>query len=150
MGLRFLVVEGNTREARDRHAVEFGLTPSQSYAAVLERITPGAVCDLAFPADEGANLPDPAGVASYDGVALTGSALHVYQLEPAVSRQIELMRAVYTSGVPAFGSCWGLVSGFGARSLPWPARPWSFPLYIRSFSKVLSPNDRPTSRLVPS
>jgi GMP synthase (glutamine-hydrolysing) len=111
VGLRFLVVEGNTREARDRHAVEFGLTPSQSYAAVLERITPGAVCDLAFPADEGANLPDPAGVASYDGVALTGSALHVYQLEPAVSRQIELMRAVYTSGVPAFGSCWGLQVG---------------------------------------
>lgn len=111
MGLRFLVVEGNTREARDRHAAEFGLTPSQSYAAVLERVAPGAVCDLAFPADEGANLPDPAGLASYDGVVLTGSALHIYRTEPAVTRQVELMRAVYASGVPAFGSCWGLQVG---------------------------------------
>ena len=111
MGLRFLVIEGNTREDRERHAATYGLMPSQSYAAVLGAIEPGAVCDLAFPADEGANLPDPAGLASYDGVVLTGSALHVHRIEPAVTRQIELMRAVYAAGVPAFGSCWGLQVG---------------------------------------
>jgi GMP synthase (glutamine-hydrolysing) len=111
VGLRFLVVEGNTREDRERHAATYGLMPSQSYAAVLGGIEPGAVCDLAFPADEGANLPDPAGLASYDGVVLTGSALHVHRIEPAVTRQIELMRAVYASRVPAFGSCWGLQVG---------------------------------------
>ena len=56
------------------------------------------ICDLAFPADEGANLPDPAGLQSYDGVVLTGSALNLYDETPAVTRQIELMRAVYASG----------------------------------------------------
>ena len=35
--------------------------PSESYAAVLQDIEPDAVCDLAFPADEGANLPDAVG-----------------------------------------------------------------------------------------
>lgn len=111
MALRFLVVEGNTRAARERHAAAYGLMPSQSYAAVLQEIEPGILCDLAFPADEGANLPDPAGLEAYDGVVLTGSALNIYELSPAVTRQIALMRAVYASGTPAFGSCWGLQVG---------------------------------------
>src|SRR3954454_7958811 len=76
--LRFLVVEGNTRPARERHAESYGLTPAASYAAVLQEIEPGILCDIALPADEGANLPDAAGLESYDGVVLTGSALNIY------------------------------------------------------------------------
>ena len=61
MGLKFLVVEGNTRGARQAHKAAYGLMPSESYAAVLQAIEPDAVCDLAFPADEGANLPGSGG-----------------------------------------------------------------------------------------
>ena len=61
MALRFLVVEGNTRSARLAHRAAFGLMPCESYAGVLQAIAPDGVCDLAFPADEGANLPDPGG-----------------------------------------------------------------------------------------
>src|SRR5918993_1502731 len=112
--LRILVVEGNTRPARERHAAVYGLTPAQSYAATLQEIEKGVLCDIAHPADEGANLPDAGGLQSYDGVVLTGSALNIYDLAPAVTRQIELMRAVYASGTPAFGSCWGVQVGAGA------------------------------------
>ncbi|MDJ1158229.1 type 1 glutamine amidotransferase [Chelatococcus sp. SYSU_G07232] len=108
MALRFLVVEGNTRDGRAAHKASFGATYSESYAATLQAIMPDAVCDLCFPADEGANLPTGEGLASYDGIVVTGSALHAYDPEPAVARQIELMRAVYASGTPSFGSCWGL------------------------------------------
>lgn len=111
MGLRFLVVEGNVREAREAHRAAYGMTPSESYAAVLLGIAPDGACDIAFPADEGANLPDPAGLCAYDGIVLTGSALHIYDPAPAVRRQIDLMRAVYASGTPCFGSCWGLQVG---------------------------------------
>jgi GMP synthase (glutamine-hydrolysing) len=111
MGLRFLVVEGNARAARLAHRAAYGQMPCESYAAVLQAIAPGSVCDLAFPADEGANLPDPAGLESYDGVVLTGSALNVYDATPEVTRQVDLMRAVYASGTPAFGSCWGIQIG---------------------------------------
>jgi GMP synthase (glutamine-hydrolysing) len=114
MGLRFLVVEGNTRDARLAHKAAYGLMPCESYAAVLHALAPGALCDLAFPADEGANLPDPAGLLSYDGIVLTGSALNLYDGTPAVTRQIDLMRAIYASGTPAFGSCWGLQIGAAA------------------------------------
>src|SRR5690349_12094771 len=111
MGLRFLVVEGNTRDAREAHRAGYGLTPSESYAAVLQSIAPDVTYDIALPADEGANLPDPAGLESYDGVFFTGSALHAYQVEPAVTRQIELARTAFRSRTPLFGSCWGIQMG---------------------------------------
>jgi GMP synthase (glutamine-hydrolysing) len=108
MGLRFLVVEGNTRDARQTHRSAYGLMPSESYAAVLQAIAPDALCDLAFPADEGANLPQAEGLESYDGIVLTGSHLSIYDRTPDILRQIDLMRAIYQSGTPSFGSCWGL------------------------------------------
>lgn len=106
--LRLLVVEGNVRPARERHRATYGLTPSESYAAVLKTLAPEAICDIAFPADEGANLPEASGLAEYDGVVITGSALNIWKAEPESMRQVELAREVYKSGTPFFGSCWGL------------------------------------------
>ncbi|QRM28859.1 type 1 glutamine amidotransferase [Microvirga sp. VF16] len=108
MALRFLVVEGNTRGARQAHRQAYGLTLSESYAEVIQGIEGDAVCDIAFPTDEGANLPDAAGLESYDGIVLTGSHLNIYDRTPDILSQIDLMRAVYASRTPSFGSCWGL------------------------------------------
>lgn len=109
--LRLLVVDGNTRAQRESHASGYGAQPAEAYAAEIAAIEPGVVTDICLPADEGANLPDGAGLQSYDGIFLTGSALHIYQIEPAVTRQIELMRAIYAGGTPCFGSCWGIQMG---------------------------------------
>jgi GMP synthase (glutamine-hydrolysing) len=108
MGLRLLVVEGNVREVRERHQAGFGRTYSQSYAEVLRSLADDAQCDLCFPADAGANLPDSGGLSGYDGVAITGSALNIYDGGPAVARQLELTHAIFSAGIPFFGSCWGL------------------------------------------
>jgi GMP synthase (glutamine-hydrolysing) len=110
MALRFLVVEGNTRGARQAHRDAYGLTLSESYSEVIQGIAQDAVCDIAFPTDEGANLPDAAGLESYDGIVLTGSHLNIYDRTPEILRQIDLMRAIYASRTPSFGSCWGLRS----------------------------------------
>lgn len=106
--LRLLVMEGNTAEARARYAESAGATPSDAYAAVLRSLAPGAVTDICFPADPGGSLPDAGGIAGYDGIVITGSALHVWQGEPAALRQVEMAREVFRAGVPFFGSCWGL------------------------------------------
>ncbi|MDZ5452444.1 type 1 glutamine amidotransferase [Labrys sp. ZIDIC5] len=121
--MRLLVVEGNVRAARERHRATYGLTPSESYAAVLKSLAPDAICDIALPADEGANLPDAAGLESYDGVVITGSGLNIWKAEPESMRQVELAREVYKSGTPFFGSCWGLqvatvAAGGSVRSNP--------------------------------
>jgi GMP synthase (glutamine-hydrolysing) len=108
MTLHLLVVEGNIREVRESHLAASGKTASERYAEVLIEIAPDARCDLCFPTDDGASLPDAAGLAAYDGVAMTGSALNLYDGGPAVTRQIELARAVFAARTPFFGSCWGL------------------------------------------
>jgi GMP synthase (glutamine-hydrolysing) len=108
MGLRLLVIEGNVREVRERHKQGFGKTYSESYADVLRLLADDAQCDVCFAADAGVNLPDSGGLTGYDGVAITGSALNIYQGGAAVARQLELARAIFAAGTPFFGSCWGL------------------------------------------
>ena len=101
---RLLVVEGNTAEGRERQIAAGGVTASEGYARLIAELWPGAAVDICFPADPGANLPDGAGLESYDGVAITGSALHIYDGGPAIKPQIELARSVYRSKTPMFGS----------------------------------------------
>jgi GMP synthase (glutamine-hydrolysing) len=93
MPVRLLVIEGNTIEGRARHRAAGGIVASENYANVLREL---------------ANLPDASGLESYDGIAITGSALHIYNNGPEVARQIDLVRSALESGTPAFGSCWGL------------------------------------------
>jgi GMP synthase (glutamine-hydrolysing) len=105
---RLLVVEGNTADGRALLKAAGGDAPSVGYSRLLRDLLPGLVTDICYPADPGANLPDASGIAGYDGVVITGSALHVYQQGPHVDPQIELVRAALKTGVPMFGSCWGL------------------------------------------
>ena len=108
MALRLLVIEANTREARPRHRAALGATFGESYAAVLTALAPDAVCDIVAPSDPDATLPLGASLADYDGVAWTGSSLHVWQRGPEVDRQIAFAREVFRGGTPCFGSCYGL------------------------------------------
>jgi GMP synthase (glutamine-hydrolysing) len=48
------------------------------------------------------------GLEGYDGIAITGSSLNMYNGGPAIERQVELVRSVFASHTPTFGSCWGL------------------------------------------
>src|SRR3954469_11301983 len=105
---RLLVIEGNTPENRAQHVAAGGTVASTGYAALLQELLPGAVVDICFPADPGANLPNGQALEGYDGIAITGSGLHVYEASPAVTNQIELVRTALKSGTPVFGSCWGL------------------------------------------
>ena len=104
--LRLLVADGDVAEGRRRVAQTAGATFAETYAEVLRSLAPAAHIDIGTPADEGARLP--ADIGSYDGVAITGSSLNVYKREPGTLRQIDLVREAFDSGVPIFGSCWGL------------------------------------------
>lgn len=105
---RLLVVEGNVAEARARQVEFGGEAASEGYARLLREIVPHAVVDICYPADPGANLPDGSGLEGYDGIAITGSSLNIYNGGTAVDQQIDLMRTAFDTGTPIFGSCWGL------------------------------------------
>ena len=58
---------------------------------------------------DGEGLPQGVQLGDFDGAWLSGSPLNVYRPEqPTVREQLDLARAVWEAGVPAFGSCWGL------------------------------------------
>jgi GMP synthase (glutamine-hydrolysing) len=102
---RILVIDGNVAEIRARQVAALGYDSGQGYARVLKRIDAALEVDVVTTAD-GAALP--ASLSSYAGVTMTGSALNIYNGGPAVTRQVELAKAVFEAGVPFFGSCWGL------------------------------------------
>jgi len=105
---RILVVDGNLAATRDKQIAAGGHGSGEGYVATLESLLPEVRCDIVRPADEAVRLPSGVRLADYDGIAITGSALNVYDGGPHISRQIELARAVFDAGVPFFGSCWGL------------------------------------------
>ena len=107
-GPRILVIDGNVAEIRARQAAALGYDSGTGYARVLRHIDPALRIDIVLAADAQPAFPAGVGVADYDGVTMTGSALNVYNGGPPVTRQIELAQAVFAAGVPFFGSCWGL------------------------------------------
>ena len=105
---RILVLDGNVAEVRARLRAILGYDTGTGYARVLRSIEPSLHIDIVAAADSDAKVPPGAGLDSYDGVTMTGSALNIYAGGPAVARQIEFAKAVFAAGVPFFGSCWGL------------------------------------------
>jgi GMP synthase (glutamine-hydrolysing) len=105
---RLLVIEGNTAEGRAQQMAAGGSIASEGYAKLLRGLLPGAEIDIVFAADAGATLPHGAALEGYDGAAITGSALHIYEAGPEVVQQVELVRELLKAGTPFFGSCWGL------------------------------------------
>jgi GMP synthase (glutamine-hydrolysing) len=112
--IRILVIDGNEVATRTKHVSVGGTDSGNGYAATLKRLNKDLDCDIVRPADEVPKLPDGVSLDDYDGAVITGSALNIYSLEPAVERQIELAKAVFAAGVPCFGSCWGLQVGVTA------------------------------------
>jgi GMP synthase (glutamine-hydrolysing) len=107
-GARILIIDGNVAEIRARQIAAVGYDSGTGYAHALHRIEPALAIDIVLAADREPEFPRGVALADYDGVTMTGSALNIYNGGAAVTRQIELARAVFAAGVPFFGSCWGL------------------------------------------
>jgi GMP synthase (glutamine-hydrolysing) len=106
--LQILVADGNARDGRAQHVAATGQTSAQSYGAILTALAPEVAVTILNPADADAELPRGTTLASFDGVIVTGSVLHVTDATPAVERQAALMRDCLAAGRPVFGSCWGV------------------------------------------
>jgi GMP synthase (glutamine-hydrolysing) len=111
---KILVIDGNEAAIRAKHVAVGGTDSGDGYAATLKRLDKDIDCDIVRPADHELKLPDGVALKDYNGAVITGSALNVYDRSPSVQRQIELAKALFESGVPTFGSCWGLQVGVTA------------------------------------
>src|SRR6478672_1313616 len=104
---RILIFDGAPARAQQAIAAHGGLTNPQMFELALSRHELGLEY-FALNVADGERLPQGMAVGDFDGVVITGSPLSVYKPVPAVTRQIDLAREVFASGVPAWGSCWGL------------------------------------------
>ena len=75
---------------------------------MLRGLVPKAQTDFAFPADGASDLPTAAQLGKYDGVLWTGSSLSVLDDIPDVQQQLNFADEVFKTGVPFYGSCWGM------------------------------------------
>jgi GMP synthase (glutamine-hydrolysing) len=105
---RLLVIAGNSPQTTAEHVEAGGVPASKGYSNLLRELLPGVAVDVCYPGDAAATLPEGEALEGYDGIAITGSALHVYNGGPEVMRQVDLTRAALATGTPVFGSCWGL------------------------------------------
>ena len=105
---RLLLLEGNTAAKRALGAKLGVRSSSQIYAHAIATHFPDLEMDTINGADEDWAFPANRGFADYDGMVITGSSLHAYDPEFAVTNQIDMTARAGEAGLPIFGSCWGL------------------------------------------
>jgi GMP synthase (glutamine-hydrolysing) len=105
--MRILIADG-TPAAMQAERETFGIPSNASlFEAALRSQQPGIQCSSINVAD-GQDLPGGLALGDFDGLMFSGSPLHIYDRMPEVTRQIDFARAAFRSGVPTWGSCWGL------------------------------------------
>ncbi len=106
--LSLCIINGYPKSSRADLAAANVAQAHDLYLSFLRNMVANASFDILYVADLDVGLPDGASLHSYDGYIWTGSNLTLYHDVPQVTRQIELSRALYESGKPQFGSCWGV------------------------------------------
>lgn len=106
--MKLLIVEGNNEATRIKRQL-FGIEPYFSlFTRLVKLIQPKALVSSVFPADGTNGLPTIEQLKQFDGVLWTGSSLSVLDKIPDVQRQLQFAEDIFYSGIPLYGSCWGL------------------------------------------
>ncbi len=108
---KILIVDSAPALAQAGLARHGGLPYGATYESALQSQAAGLFDRLEcfiLAAGDCENLPQGMGFADFDGIAWTGSPLNAYDTGPVERHQVEFARAAFASGVPGFGSCWGM------------------------------------------
>ncbi|NOY60121.1 MAG: type 1 glutamine amidotransferase [Calditrichaeota bacterium] len=107
--LRYLIIDGYPKQSRDQFD-QVGMTlAGQLYAYLLLKYQPDARYDIMYASDPGVELPEEKGLEQYAGVIWPGCNLTVYHdHDERVVKMVNLSKRSYETGVPQFGSCWGV------------------------------------------
>ena len=91
--MNILIVDGNEKEASD-HYIKLGMdTQYDVYSKVINKISNYEFnVSVVHPAITSDFLPLGASLDDFDGIAWTGSLLNIYDMTPAITRQIDLAK----------------------------------------------------------
>lgn len=108
---RILIVDSAPEAARVLLAQHGGASRSDNYTAALQAQSRGVFDELdvfVVAAGDCEKLPQGVAFADFQGIVWTGSPFNAYETGPVIRHQIDFARAAFESGVPGFGSCWGM------------------------------------------
>lgn len=108
MSLKLLVVEGNPKTIWQARLKTGAIPYHQQFNKLLTWIDPRFQIDFTYPADIDSTLPNLQTLQQYHGILWTGGSLNAYNPLSEITRQIDFMAHCFHSGVPIYGSCWGL------------------------------------------
>ena len=103
-----LLMEGNTAAKRELGKKLGVRSSSEIYALAIKSHFPDLELAVVNAADEDWSIPGERQLSDFDGFVVTGSSLHAYDTDFAVTNQIAMIADAGDAGVPIFGSCWGL------------------------------------------
>ena len=107
--MNILIVDGNEKLASDKY-IQAGMdTQYEVYKKLLIKLLDCEINLLVIhPASAESYLPKGVSLDNFQGIVWTGSLLNIYDLGPAIIRQIDLAKELFTKKNKIFGSCWGL------------------------------------------
>ena len=105
--MRIMIFQGSPEASQTSTAEAGGRTNEVLFTEALQMHDP-RVRTFTLNVADGEQLPQGMSLADFDGVVISGSPLGVNDDLPSVRSQIELAREVFQSGIPSFGSCFGL------------------------------------------
>ena len=103
-----LLMEGNTAAKRELGKKLGVRSSSEIYALAIKSHFPDLELAVVNAADEDWSIPGERQLSDFDGFVVTGSSLHAYDTDFAVTNQVAMIADAGDAGVPIFGSCWGL------------------------------------------
>ena len=107
--MNILIVDGNEKKASDKY-IEFGMpTQYEVYRDVLKSLLKTKLnISIIHPAFIKDYMPKGLCLDDFHGIVWTGSLLNIYDGGPAIERQIDLAKKLFSKKNKIFGSCWGL------------------------------------------
>jgi GMP synthase (glutamine-hydrolysing) len=105
--MHILIFQGAPLESQRANGEFGGYTNEVLFTSALQGREP-SVTTFTLNVADGEKFPQGMGLADFDGVVITGSPLSTYEDSPAVRTQLDLARDAFHSGIPTYGSCWGL------------------------------------------
>lgn len=106
--MRLLIVEGNSKKIWSKSEKRGGVPYHKRFQSMLKLLQPEAEVEVVFPSENDILLPSINKLKSFDGILWTGSSLYINDSSPVVTRQLTFAEDAFESGVPIYGSCWGL------------------------------------------
>ena len=104
---RVLILDSAPAAAREAVLANGGTTFGDNYIDALRSCMP-ALDTWVLNAGDCEKLPQGVALSDFDGIVWTGSPLDAFAQDPVVRFQADLAKAGFESGVPGFGSCWGV------------------------------------------